>query len=156
MSIDPLEDNSSNGHPPCPPTSASRQGSRSGDTPFRRTPADDVTTSITLEDDTTVLSVGGILDLLTAAAFQDAVDSALGVGPNALIVDLSDVEFLASAGMAVLVNASRGAADIPFAVVADGRATSRPIRLTALDTVFALCATRDEALRICKERLANR
>ncbi|WP_338079675.1 STAS domain-containing protein [Antrihabitans stalactiti] len=134
----------------------STPGNSSNDRAARqRIPADDLTTSTIVIDETTILAVAGILDLLTAAAFQDAVDSALDTRPAALIIDMSDVEFLASAGMAVLVNASRRATDIPFAVVANGRATSRPIQLTGLDTVFELCGSREDALRICKDRLAN-
>jgi anti-sigma B factor antagonist len=129
---------------------ASRSGTR------RATPADDLTTSMIVVDETTVLEAAGILDLLTAAAFQDAVDTALSSQPSALIIDLTEVEFLASAGMTVLVTASRGAGDIPFVVVADGPATSRPIQLTSLDAVFGLCATREEAIRRCKVQLGGR
>ncbi|WP_338079677.1 STAS domain-containing protein [Antrihabitans stalactiti] len=117
-----------------------------------RQPDNTVETSLMMVDGVTVLAVAGSLDLLTMAEFQDAVDSALDTEPVALIIDLTEVEFLASAGMSVLISASRGAAHIPFAVVADGPATSRPIRLTALDTVFSLTATREEAVRNCTPR----
>ena len=71
----------------------------------------------------------------------------VAAGPSALVIDLSKVEFLASAGMTVLVSAH--AEVVPptkFAVVADGPATSRPIKLTGIDSVFPLYRTLDGAL----------
>jgi hypothetical protein len=57
------------------------------------------------------------------------------------------VEFLASAGLSVLVN---GQAEVvpptKFAVVADGPATSRPIKLMGIDSVLSLHRTLDNAL----------
>ena len=50
--------------------------------------------------------------------------------------------------MSVLV-ATQGAADamaVRFAVVAEGAATSRPIRLLGIDTVLALYPTLDDAV----------
>ena len=94
-----------------------------------------------------VLTVSGEVDMLTAPNLAEAVHTALAARPAALIVDLSKVEFLASAGMTVLVTAQ--AEVVPptrFAVVADGPATSRPIKLMGIDTVFPLYSTLDNAL----------
>lgn len=67
--------------------------------------------------------------------------------PAALIVDLSKVGFLASAGMTVLVTA-QAEVEPPtkFAVVANGSATSRPIKLMGIDSVLALYSSLDGAL----------
>ena len=71
---------------------------------------------------------------------------AIGKNPAAVIIDLSDVDFLASAGMGVLV-AARDKADgtVGFAVVASGPATSRPLKLVGLADVVGLYSTLDEA-----------
>jgi anti-sigma B factor antagonist len=94
-----------------------------------------------------VLSVSGEVDMLTAPQLAEAIHNALASAPEALIIDLSKVEFLASAGMTVLVTAH---ADVVpptrFAVVADGPATSRPIKLMGIDTVLPLHSTLDSAL----------
>lgn len=94
-----------------------------------------------------VLSVAGEVDMLTAPQLAEAINTALAARPEALIVDLSKVEFLASAGMTVLVTAQ---AEVKpptrFAVVADGPATSRPIQLMGIDTVLPLYSTLDSAL----------
>jgi anti-sigma B factor antagonist len=96
-----------------------------------------------------VLSVNDAVDMLTAPHLSRAICEVLEKSATALIIDLTEVTFLASVGMSVLV-ATQGAADamaVRFAVVADGAATSRPIRLLGIDTVLALHPTLDDALR---------
>ncbi|WP_319446764.1 MULTISPECIES: STAS domain-containing protein [unclassified Mycobacterium] len=95
-----------------------------------------------------VLSVRGDIDALTAPHLTDAMLAALPEPPSAVIVDLSDVDFLASAGMTALVTANeRTAPGVRFLVVADGSGTSRPLKLMGLDRVLALYPTLDEAVR---------
>lgn len=83
--------------------------------------------------------VTGEIDTLTApylsTALADVDDAARHV-----IVDLSDVPFLSSAGLSVLVDHHERctARNVTFAVVARERATVRPIQLTALDRVIPL------------------
>ncbi|UGT45680.1 STAS domain-containing protein [Nocardia yamanashiensis] len=93
-----------------------------------------------------VLTVTGEVDLATAPALENAIDSILGGKPRGLVIDLSDVGFLASAGMAVLVAAHQRAGSTRIAVVADGPATSRQLKMTSLDQVFALHTTLGDAL----------
>jgi anti-sigma B factor antagonist len=70
-------------------------------------------------------------------------------GPVGLIVDLTKVEFLASVGMSVLLAAQEQADAVRarFGVVAEGAATSRPIRLLGIGAILALYPTLDDALR---------
>jgi anti-sigma B factor antagonist len=87
--------------------------------------------------------------MLSAPQLSEAICDALGQAPAGLIVDLTNVEFLASVGMSVLV-AARQAADaisVRFGIVADGAATSRPIRLLGIDRILTLYPTLDDALR---------
>ena len=96
-----------------------------------------------------VLSVNGEVDILTAPQLGRAICEALAESATALVIDLTEVTFLASVGMSVLV-ATQEAADamaVRFAVVADGVTTRRPIRLLGIDAVLALYPTRDDALR---------
>jgi anti-sigma B factor antagonist len=94
-----------------------------------------------------VLSVVGDVDALTAPDLAEAIFAAQAEKPNAVIVDFSDVEFLASAGMTVLVNAHQELTpEARFLVVAEGPGTSRPIKLMGLDTLFAVHPTLDAAL----------
>lgn len=94
-----------------------------------------------------VLSVSGVVDVLTAPTLEQAIAAAVKAAPPAVIVDLSTVEFLASAGMGVLIAAHDGLSPaVRFAVVADGPATSRPLKLVGVDDVVSLYATLDEAI----------
>lgn len=98
-------------------------------------------------DQAVVLTVCGEVDMLSSPKLAEAIQTALAAKPAALIVDMSKVDFLASAGMTVLVSAQ---ADVEpptrFAVVADGAATSRPIKLMGIDSVLSLYSSLDGAL----------
>ncbi|BBY89159.1 MULTISPECIES: STAS domain-containing protein [Mycolicibacterium] len=94
-----------------------------------------------------VLSVSGVVDMLTAPQLEEAITTSLGKTPAALVVDLTDVEFLASAGMGVLVGAHDQLPEgVKFGVVADGPVTSRPLKLVGIADIVDLFQTRDEAL----------
>ena len=94
-----------------------------------------------------VVAAVGVVDMLTAPQLEDALRTAVANKPEGLVVDLTDVEFLASAGMGVLV-AAHDAKDegTRFCVVADGPATSRPLKLVGIADIVPLYATLDEAL----------
>jgi anti-sigma B factor antagonist len=103
--------------------------------------------AVTSVDGVVVIAVSGTVDALTAPQLSAALEAAFAQTPPAVVADLSDVEFLASAGMSVLVEANDNApASSRYAVVADGAATSRPMKLVGLDDVFEVYATLDEAL----------
>ncbi len=109
--------------------------------------ADTMTTTVEAHEGATVLTVSGEVDLATAPALENTIDAILTGKPAALIIDLTGVSFLASAGMATLVAAHQRAGDTTtIVVVADGPATSRQLKMTSLDQVFALHPTLAEAL----------
>ena len=96
-----------------------------------------------------VLSVCDAVDMLSAPQLSEAICDALREAPVGLIVDLTYVDFLASVGISVLV-AAQEAADamsVRFGVVAEGAATSRPIRLLGIDALLTLHPTLGDALR---------
>lgn len=98
-------------------------------------------------DQAVVLTVSGEVDMLSSPRLAEAIATTLATKPAALIVDLTKVGFLASAGMTVLVTAQAEVeAPTKFAVVANGPATSRPIKLMGIDSVLALYSTLDGAL----------
>ncbi|HTX94852.1 MAG TPA: STAS domain-containing protein [Mycobacterium sp.] len=98
-------------------------------------------------DQAVVLTVSGEVDMLSSPHLAEAIQTALAAKPAALIVDLAKVDFLASAGMTVLVSA-QAEVEPPtrFAVVANGAATSRPIKLMGIDSLLSLYSTLDGAL----------
>lgn len=94
-----------------------------------------------------VLTVTGALDILSAPTFRQALLDTLATAPKNVVVDLSDLDFLASAGLAALVEGHRAAgAATGFGVVAVGSATRRPLDLTGLTEVIAVFDTLDEAV----------
>ncbi|MCA1655063.1 MAG: STAS domain-containing protein [Pseudonocardiaceae bacterium] len=95
-----------------------------------------------------VLCVGGELDLTTTPDLQKSIALAMMSRPRLLVIDLTAVTFLASAGMVALAVAHQLAADhTAVRVVAAGRECGRPIRLTGLDSMLAVHPTLDDALR---------
>ncbi|WP_179468594.1 STAS domain-containing protein [Mycolicibacterium vinylchloridicum] len=95
---------------------------------------------------TVVISAAGVVDMLTSPQLETSIATSLQKNPTAIIVDLTDVDFLASAGMGVLVAArDKASADIGFGVVASGPATSRPLKLVGLADIVGLYATLEEA-----------
>ena len=99
-------------------------------------------------DDVVIVTVTDAVDANTAPELGAAIDRALDPQPPALVIDLTAVTFLASAGMTVLMKGrERAGSGVGFAVVADGPATARPLRTLGLDGELGLCPTLDEALR---------
>ena len=96
-------------------------------------PGDLIATSVQHRDGVVVLAVEGEIDIATAPVLDAAVAEALAEKPAALVIDLSAVTFLASAGVRILVQtAEQLSGRACFAVVASGVATTRPIQLTRL------------------------
>jgi anti-sigma B factor antagonist len=95
---------------------------------------------------TVVLGASGVIDMLTSPQLEVSIATSLEKNPTAIIVDLTDVDFLASAGMGVLVAArDQASPEIGFGVVSSGPATSRPLKLVGLAEIVGLYSTLDEA-----------
>lgn len=106
-----------------------------------------MTLAVEERDSAVVLAVAGEVDLLTAPRFEDAVTRALNERPETLVVDLSKVEFLASAGLSVLVAAHHAAGEhTQLRVVTEGSATVRPMQLTGLDQQIPVYRSLEDAL----------
>jgi anti-sigma B factor antagonist len=96
-----------------------------------------------------VLSIRGAVDILSAPQLAEAICDGLRKAPSGLIVDLTRVDFLATVGMSVLV-AAQEAADamsLRFGIVAEGAATSRPIRLLGIDAILTIYPMLGDAVR---------
>jgi len=105
--------------------------------------------SVVLEsrDGAAVLHVEGALDLALAPKLRQLAERAARLRPALLVIDLTGVTFLASAGMAELVRAHRGpTASAPLRVVATGRITLRPLELTRLVDELAIYPSLSDAL----------
>lgn len=110
-------------------------------------PGDLIATSVEHRGGVVVLVVEGEVDVSTAPVLRAAIDDVLAEEPSELVIDFSAVTFLASVGLQILVLTNeRVSGRARFAVVASGPATSRPIRLTGLDSMFSLYESLDAGL----------
>ncbi|MFI9811472.1 STAS domain-containing protein [Saccharothrix variisporea] len=95
-----------------------------------------------------LVRVSGPLDAGTRDLVAVELDAVFETGPESVVLDLCAVDFLGSAGIALLINARHRAArlGIPFAVVADRHAVLRPLRVSQVDSALPLHPTVADAL----------
>ncbi len=98
-----------------------------------------------------VVSISGEIDFSVVADVRRAFDEALSRGPSCLLIDLTDVSFIASDGLGVLIETQRK-------VDADGRKLRlihpQPhilglLRKTQLTRLFTIHDSVDDALKSC-------
>ena len=101
-----------------------------------------------------VLAVSGAVDEVTAPSLATDLDVVLMGEPALLVIDLTAVEFMSSAGMNLLIETQRltAATATKVRVAADGTATSRPMRFIGIDRIIELYPTVDEALHGDRQR----
>jgi anti-sigma B factor antagonist len=87
-----------------------------------------------------LLSVRGELDTLTAPELDAALRELQAGSSGTPVVDLTGVTFLASSGLAVLIQAAQRAEDSGRRVhlVVSSRAVLRPLEVTGSDQLFTL------------------
>ncbi|MFD6675628.1 anti-sigma factor antagonist [Rhodococcus zopfii] len=95
-----------------------------------------------------VLHAGGEIDVVTAPVFERKLTELAALcGTSTLVADLLGVQFLSSAGLAVLM---RTADELDgrsrFLIVADGPATARPMTLVGLADTLEIFPTVEAAL----------
>lgn len=100
------------------------------------------------QPDTVVVTVYGDLDLHSADQLGDLLVGVVDRGASLVVVDLSDVEFVDSQGLGALMRGTRrfGAGKDRFRLVVPAPEIRRVFEITALDRVFPLDATREQAL----------
>ncbi|HEX5407221.1 MAG TPA: STAS domain-containing protein [Pseudonocardiaceae bacterium] len=97
--------------------------------------------------DNELLSVSGEVDLSTASGLRDAIAKSLAAAPAVLVVDMTAVTFMGSAGLTVLVEAQqRSAPDTKLRIAVAHRAVLRSINITGLDRYLAVYPTVEQAL----------
>ncbi len=92
--------------------------------------------------------VSGEFDLVLAAAAAPQLNAAIRSGADAVLIDLSAVEFIDSSGLVLLLSTYRllDRADRKLAIVCPNRSAHRILALTRLDRVLPIHDTRDQAL----------
>jgi anti-sigma B factor antagonist len=97
--------------------------------------------------DARVVRLGGELDLYNAPQVREALAEACADSPARVVVDLSEVEFLDSTALGVLIEA-RTKLDNPraFLLAAPGLETRRALEVSGLDRHFTVQDSVSEAL----------
>ncbi|NKQ54484.1 STAS domain-containing protein [Amycolatopsis sp. K13G38] len=118
-----------------------------GSDPERSPSRSDLTAELEQLDEGLAVVVAGELDVVTAPRLDERIEHALERRPPLLLIDLTGVTFLGSAGMTSLVAAHRTAGDATAVrIVAVGRSTARAMQIVGLDQQLAIFPTREEAL----------
>jgi anti-sigma B factor antagonist len=95
-----------------------------------------------------VIAVRGEIDLFTAPDLKQALTEAIEGGAHRVVLDLSEVSFLDSTALGVLIGAvkrlrSRSGA---LAIVNTDASIAKTFAITGLDQIFTILETRQEAL----------
>jgi anti-sigma B factor antagonist len=94
-----------------------------------------------------VVALAGELDLYNAHVVRDALLECCAEGPERLVVDLSEVKFIDSTALGVLIEArTRMANRRAFLLAAPGLETKRALEVSGLDRHFTVHDSRAGAL----------
>jgi anti-sigma B factor antagonist len=101
-----------------------------------------------VDEHTAILSASGEIHVSTAPELSERLNAAIAAGRTRLVLDFSEVEFIDSTGLSVLLNGlrrltRRGGA---LSLVCTNPTVLRLFEITRLDSTFDIVATRDEAL----------
>jgi anti-sigma B factor antagonist len=108
----------------------------------------DFTVAASERDGRTIIAAAGELDVHTAPALQAELNPRSQQPGAALVVDLTDVGFIDSTGLGVLVTTLKHVREAggTLDVVVTSRRVLKVFALTGLDVVIPLHSTLDEAL----------
>jgi anti-sigma B factor antagonist len=108
----------------------------------------DLSISSEARGETTVVHVGGEIDVYTAPVLREHLDEHISAGRVHLVVDLSGVTFMASTGLGVLVGRLKlvRAANGTLCLVCSSDRTLSVFSITGLDKVFQIFPSVDSAL----------
>jgi anti-sigma B factor antagonist len=95
-----------------------------------------------VENHSVVVRASGELDMLTAPTLAKQLQyaEAVVVPPAPVVLDLTGITFLSSAGLSVLITHHKRCVELGsrLEVVASNRAVTRPLNLTGLDSVLVV------------------
>ncbi len=100
-----------------------------------------------------VVAIRGEVDIFTAPEVKHAAREAVFAGGNLIVLDLTDTTFIDSTGLGVIIGLAklvRPAGDL--AIVNVDPAIAKTLEITGLDDIFAVRATRAEAVAALTQR----
>ncbi len=104
--------------------------------------------STRIRDSLGLVTLSGEVDIYTAPRLKEHMLELFEVGVRDMIVDLSEVTFIDSTALGVLIGGVRRVSDADgtMALVVATRPVERILKVTGLDQVFTIKQTRDDAL----------
>jgi len=93
-----------------------------------------------------VVRLAGELDLYNADEIRDALAETIATGPRFVVVDMSEVEFVDSTALGVLVEARSQLGHDGFRLAAPQLSTRRALQVSGLDRHLPVHDTVDDAL----------
>ena len=108
----------------------------------------DLTLATRQVDGTTIVSVGGEIDVYTAPKLRDKITELVADGRYHLVVDMEGVEFLDSTGLGVLVGGLKKvrANNGSLQLVCNQERLLKIFRITGLAKVFVIHRSSEDAL----------
>jgi anti-sigma B factor antagonist len=105
--------------------------------------------SETRDDTTHLIHVKGEIHVSTAPEFAARLDEAIATDATAVVLDLTEVEFIDSTGLTVLLNGLRSVTlrGGRLAMAISNPTVMRLFEITRLDSTFDIEPTVDDALR---------
>jgi anti-sigma B factor antagonist len=105
--------------------------------------------SETRDSQTHVIHVKGEIHVSTAPLFAARLDDAIAHDARAVVLDLTEVEFIDSTGLTVLLNGLRSITlrGGRLALALSNPTVLRLFEITRMDSTFDIAPTLDEALR---------
>jgi anti-anti-sigma factor len=96
-----------------------------------------------------IVHVSGEIDMATSETMAERVLGRLAERPPTLVIDLSGVEFLGSAGLSVLIEASQQAEQgaTTLRIIATAPPALRPLEISGLLDMLPVCRSLTEALQ---------
>jgi anti-sigma B factor antagonist len=108
----------------------------------------DVSVASRTVDGRTVVEVAGEIDVYTAPTLRERLTTLVDEGRTDLVVDLTQVRFMDSTGLGLLVGVLKRVRGLDgrLQLVIDSERLMKVFRITALTQVFTIRETLDEAL----------
>jgi anti-sigma B factor antagonist len=97
-------------------------------------------------DDAVVLHLGGELDLYNADELRSALEDALAQDPSRIVIEMSEVEFIDSTALGVLIEARSKLGRSTLLLAAPQLETRRTLQVSGLDRHLPVHDSVDDAL----------
>lgn len=108
----------------------------------------DLAVNLRREGEVVVLVANGEVDAYTAPILRDAISKILAAGHHRIVADLTDVGFLDSTGLGVLVGRLKAVRMLEgdMNLVITNERVLRNFKITGLENIFAIHATAADAV----------